>query len=53
MDANGNQVEVLKTFRNASKNTKTVKGLEVFADLLKVRLKDGSETVICETQLNN
>lgn len=49
---NGLQVEILKVFRNASNNTKTVQGITVFTDLLKVRLSDGKEKIVCETELN-
>jgi hypothetical protein len=47
---NGLQVEILKTFRNASNKYK--KGTKVFADLLKVKFATGKISVICETELN-
>lgn len=49
---NGLQVEILKTFRNASNNYKTNERLE-YADLLKVKLATGKICVICATELLN
>lgn len=50
---NGLQCEILKVFRNASNTTKIVNGLTVFTDLLKIRLSNGKQKVICETELDN
>jgi hypothetical protein len=47
---NGLQVEILKTFRNASNEYK--KGTKIFADLLKVKFATGKISIICETELN-
>ena len=50
---NGLQVEILKTFRNASNNTKTLNGLTVHTDLLRVKLSNGKIIVIDENELDN
>jgi hypothetical protein len=47
---NGLQVEILKTFRNASNEYK--KGTKIFADLLKVKFATGKIGIICENELN-
>lgn len=52
-DKEGRQLEVLKTFRNASNTIKVVDKKEVFADLLRVKYSTGKIEVICESQLNN
>ena len=49
---NGQQVEVLKVFRNQSNNFKNNKRNE-YADLLKVKYSNGKTEVICSTQLDN
>ena len=49
---NGLQVEILKTFRNQSKNFKNDKRNE-YADLLRVKYSNGKTEVICSTQLDN
>lgn len=49
---NGLQVEILKTFRNASNNYKT-NGRKEYADLLKVKFATGKIGVICSTELIN
>ena len=49
---NGQQVEILKVFRNQSNNFKNNKRNE-YADLLKVKYSNGKMEVICSTQLDN
>jgi len=48
---NGQQVEVLKTFRGQSNNYKA--NTKQYADLIKVRLSDGKIKVVCSTELLN
>lgn len=52
-DKEGRQLEVLKTYRNASNITKVVDKQEVYADLLRVKYASGKIEIICETELNN
>ena len=50
---NGQQVEILKVYRNASNLTKIVNKETVYADLLKVRMSDGQTKIINELELNS
>lgn len=52
-DSNGNQLEVLKVYKNASINSREKDFKTVFYDLLKVRYSDGKEAIICSSEIQN
>lgn len=50
---NGKTVEILKTYKNASHNSREINYKTVYYDLLKVRYSDGKEDVICSSEIQN
>lgn len=53
IDRNGNQLEVLKVYKNASTNSREINYKTVFYDLLKVKYSSGKEDIICSSEIQN
>lgn len=50
-DNNGNQLIILRTWKNASKLQRENNGTHY--DLLKVRYSDGKEDIICSSEISS
>lgn len=49
----GQTVEVLKTYKNASHNSREINYKTVFYDLLKVIYSNGKEDIICSSEISS